>query len=351
VFFDNLSVRQRSGPVLEENHYYPFGLAMQGITDKALKSGYSENKYRFNQATELQNKEFSVGSGLELYETDFRNYDPQIGRFNCIDLLSSTSYNQSPYNFAINDPLRYSDPLGLDTTTTQIKDGKIQIKANADNGDVLKINDKNGNASYYTYDPSNKDANSQGYVGSGTEETEQAVTVTAKKEDKGSGVPPWLLVAEHECGLNVRRHGDGTNNPRILDYLHTVDSNLKSENTPWCAGFANFCLQQAGIQGDNSLYAMDFAKKRWGQELNNPALGAIVVFNHHVGFVAGRNADGRLVILGGNQGPAPNGVNYGTRSASSVLEHGYRFPIGFTPNYNLPKYNITGHVITFQNTR
>jgi len=62
VFFDNFSVQYKQGPVLEENHYYPFGLSMAGISDKALKTNYAENKYRYNAGDELQNKEFSPGS-------------------------------------------------------------------------------------------------------------------------------------------------------------------------------------------------------------------------------------------------------------------------------------------------
>lgn len=88
--------------------HYPFGLAMADISDKALKPNYAENKYRYKGGTELQNKEFSDGSGLELYDANARMYDPQIGRFGGIDELSGTTMGLSPYSFGFNNPVLFS---------------------------------------------------------------------------------------------------------------------------------------------------------------------------------------------------------------------------------------------------
>jgi RHS repeat-associated protein len=112
VFFDNLSIQHRQGPLLEENHYYPFGLAMQGICDKAVKSNYFENKYRYN-GKEIQNKEFSDGTGLEWADYGARMFDDQLGRFFTLDNASLNYMSFSPYMYGANNPLRFMDIQGL----------------------------------------------------------------------------------------------------------------------------------------------------------------------------------------------------------------------------------------------
>ncbi|HEY9262156.1 RHS repeat-associated core domain-containing protein [Chitinophaga sp.] len=105
VYFDDLGIMSLSGSLLEVSHYYPFGLKIAGISSNAV--GMLENRIKYNGI------EFTSDLGLDIYDAQFRNLDPQIGRWRQIDPKPNDAI--SPYAAMDNNPIRYSDFLG-DTT-------------------------------------------------------------------------------------------------------------------------------------------------------------------------------------------------------------------------------------------
>ena len=91
-----------AGEVMQETHYYPFGLRLKGGSWQ--ESGASRNKYLYN-GKELEGE----GLGLRWYHYGARFYDPQLGRWHSVDPADELN---SPYNYSGNNPVRFVDPDG-----------------------------------------------------------------------------------------------------------------------------------------------------------------------------------------------------------------------------------------------
>lgn len=105
---DNLYVYHWSGALLEEFHYYPFGLTFGRGTQAGLKS----SDVRYNSQSMEQN-EFTSNSeqyGLNWYDFMARSYDVQLGRWMQPDPMMQ---HASPYLAMSNNPTLFTDPDGL----------------------------------------------------------------------------------------------------------------------------------------------------------------------------------------------------------------------------------------------
>ncbi|WP_395974137.1 RHS repeat-associated core domain-containing protein [Chryseobacterium cucumeris] len=113
--------------IIEESNYYPFGLKHEGYN---VLTGNPSYNYKYN-GKELQE------SGM--YDYGARMYMPDIGRWFSPDPLSEEFRRWSPYNYAMNNPLRFIDPDGRSATDfVQRKDGSIYWDKNANSQATTK---------------------------------------------------------------------------------------------------------------------------------------------------------------------------------------------------------------------
>jgi RHS repeat-associated protein len=145
VYFDDVKMTYTPTNVIQYNEYYPFGLQ----TDNSWTRSGNKNDYKYNAANELN-------SNTGWYEMFYRGYDPTIGRMLQVDPYATVFESVNPYNYGLNNPLKYNDPTG-GLSKVRAGDGESHVDGVADwaISRMHELSSYNSWASDYTNDGGN----------------------------------------------------------------------------------------------------------------------------------------------------------------------------------------------------
>ncbi len=92
--------------VVSQSDYYPFGMLLPGRNS-------SEDEYRYGFNGMEMDDEVRDSKGTS-YTTEFRQYDPRVGKWLSLDPLMAKYPHLSPYVAFNNNPVYFIDPHGLE---------------------------------------------------------------------------------------------------------------------------------------------------------------------------------------------------------------------------------------------
>ena len=96
-------VVDETGNIVSSDDYDPWGMILNG---RSTDGSYLNAKYKFTS------KERDTETGYDYFGA--RYYDSRIGRWLQVDPLSEKYFGWSPYNYTLNNPIKFFDPDGLD---------------------------------------------------------------------------------------------------------------------------------------------------------------------------------------------------------------------------------------------
>jgi len=113
VYFDDFE--HVKSPVIQSDDYYPFGDPF---------NSYSRENSVANKRL-YQGKEYRDDLSLNIYDSDWRQYDPWGVRTTTMDPHAEKYFTQSPYSWSANNPIKFIDPDGRDWYLS-LHNGQVQ---------------------------------------------------------------------------------------------------------------------------------------------------------------------------------------------------------------------------------
>jgi len=114
------------------DNYYPFGMNIKELT-ASLSASDRPNEYLYNS------KMFQDEMGLNWLDYGARFYDPVLARWHSVDPLAEKYRRWSPYNYCMDNSMRFIDPDGMLVDKFYDEEGNvIRDTGEGDNEYVLK---------------------------------------------------------------------------------------------------------------------------------------------------------------------------------------------------------------------
>ncbi|MEO6168172.1 MAG: DUF6443 domain-containing protein [Chitinophagales bacterium] len=141
IWFDTLFLKlgTQINPVIQFNHYYPYGNLIADISWQQENS--DTNNYLYN------GKELHRSLNLNWLDYGARWYDPQVGRWWVVDPMAEAYLSWTAYSYVLNNPIIGVDPNGMFFLDS--KERKVaHEKANRLGGNYEKIGHKTFKVNY-----------------------------------------------------------------------------------------------------------------------------------------------------------------------------------------------------------
>ena len=127
--------------MLSWSDFYAFGMTMPG------RNGGVNYRYLFNG----MEHDGEVSGNGNSYTTEFRQYDPRLGRWKSLDPLMAKFPHSSPYVAFANNPVYFTDPYGLEPVNDGGDGGEDGSDGGGEDGGGKIYQGETANETEYTY--------------------------------------------------------------------------------------------------------------------------------------------------------------------------------------------------------